>query len=123
MLQQPWLLTRRSRLHKTVFIMNNQQEKTLLPSEKIRELKKMAHHLKPVVIAGKKGISSALINEIDLALLVHELIKVQIASTLKEDIDEHVDKIVQETGAVHIDTIGNIVILFRQSKENSRYEV
>ncbi len=106
-----------------MFIMNNQQEKTLLPSEKIRELKKMAHHLKPVVIAGKKGISSALINEIDLALLAHELIKVQIASRLKEDIDEHVDKIVQETGAVHIDTIGNIVILFRQNKENSRYEV
>lgn len=103
--------------------MNNQQEKTLLPNETKRELKRLAHHLKPVVIAGKKGFSSALINEIEQALLAHELIKLQISPKIKEGLEENLAQILQQTGAEHIDTIGNIVILFRKNEENSHYDL
>jgi RNA-binding protein len=103
--------------------MNNQQEKTLLPIEKKRELKRLAHHLKPVVLTGKKGMSPALINEIDEALESHELIKVQIHSSLKENLLGFVQEILRETDAQHIDTIGNIVILFRKLPKNSRYDL
>lgn len=83
----------------------------------------MAHHMKPVVMIGKKGISSALISEIIFALETHELIKVQFASKVKEDLDTSLKEIIRETEAVHIDTIGNIVILFRKKEENSRYDL
>jgi len=100
--------------------MKNQQEKIGLTSEKKRELKRAAHHLKPVVEVGKKGLSPSLIQEVDNALLAHELIKIHIAPQL-QNWDEILMSIVQETKSEHIDTIGNIVILFRQSLKHSRF--
>lgn len=100
--------------------MNNQQEKTLLPIHQRLSLKKSAHHLKPVVQVGKKGITDSLIEEINLALEAHELIKIQILSR-KESFDDDVAAIVQKTEAAHIDTIGHIVILFRKRDKDSQY--
>lgn len=107
-------------LSKTALIMNNQQEKILLPAQ-IRQLKKMAHHLKPVVQIGKKGLSEALFKEIDEALLAHELIKVQLSPLFKSNWEDMLIEIVRLTESHHIDTIGNIVILFRKRGENSQF--
>lgn len=101
--------------------MNNQQEKIVLTQEQRRFLKKSAHHLKPVVQLGKKGISSALINEINQALLDHELIKVQVLPVQKSDIEENVQTLITETGADHIATIGNMIILFKARVEDSEF--
>jgi RNA-binding protein len=100
--------------------MDNQQEKTLLPIERL-SLKKSAHHLKPVIQVGKKGITDSLIDEIDLALEAHELIKIQILPRHKENLLLDVAIIVQRTEAYHIDTIGHIVIFFRKRKVDSHY--
>jgi RNA-binding protein len=94
--------------------MKNQQEKTVLSADQRRELKKLAHHLKPVVIIGKKGLSDPVIKEIDLALLAHELIKIQVHPSHKATLMNDVGRIVQETSSSYIDTIGNIVILYRE---------
>jgi RNA-binding protein len=101
--------------------MNNQQEKTLLPWEK-RKLKELAHHIDPVVQIGKKGLTEGLFREINEALLAHELIKIQISPIIKENLSDNLARILGETGAEHIDTIGNIVILFRKRNENSGFD-
>ncbi|HXW53580.1 MAG TPA: YhbY family RNA-binding protein [Myxococcota bacterium] len=93
--------------------MNNQQEKTLLPGSLRLQLKKQAHHLKPVIQIGKKGISDALLKEIDGALLAHELIKIQLPKEYRA-LEEDLPRILQETRSHHIDTIGNVVILYRK---------
>lgn len=103
--------------------MNNQQEKILLSISTIRSLKKLAHHLKPVVQIGKKGISDALIKEIDQALETHELIKIQVLPPEKPNLESDTDAIILKTGASHVATIGNIIILFRQKVENSLFEI
>ncbi len=54
-----------------------------LSSPQIRQLKKLAHHLKPVVLLGQQGLSDNVINEIDLSLDAHELIKVKLAGRRK----------------------------------------
>lgn len=97
--------------------MNNPQEKTPLSSDEIRELKKQAHHLKPVVQLGKKRVSETFIAELNGALKTHELIKMQVAPDQKATLDEDLALILQETNAVHIDTIGNIVILYKEQEE------
>lgn len=101
--------------------MNNQQEKTLLSSDQKRELKKLAHHLKPIIQIGKGGLSEGLMREIDSALLAHELIKMQVSPVLKPSLSEILPKILSETNSSHIDTIGNVVILFRRREKNSQY--
>lgn len=103
--------------------MNNQQEKILLSASQIRSLKKLAHHLKPVVQIGKKGISPALIQEINLALNSHELIKIQVLPPEKPNLAFDINAIVEQTGGAHIATIGNIIILFRQKEEESQFDL
>lgn len=93
--------------------MNNQQEKTALSGEEKRELKKRAHHLKPVVQLGKNRVSDALIGEIANALEAHELIKIQVASLQKASLEEDLEEILRKTSALHIETIGNIIVLFK----------
>ena len=72
-----------------------------------------AHHLKPVVLTGTKGLTSAVISEIEEALEIHELIKVRLSgdkeerSTMSQGI---LDKIVN----CHLlKSIGHIVILYK----------
>lgn len=40
-------------------------------------LKAKAHHLKPIILIGKNGITESVIQEIDGALYAHELIKIK----------------------------------------------
>jgi len=103
--------------------MNNQQEKIPLSISAIRSLKKLAHHLKPVVQIGKKGVSESLIQEINQALETHELIKIQVLPPEKPNLESDVDIIILKTDAHHVATIGNIIILFRQKVENSLFEI
>lgn len=103
--------------------MNNQQEKILLSADQRLALKKLAHHLKPVVQVGKNGLSEGLIREIDSALRAHELIKIHVQPRFKENFAEILQTILTETESFHIDTIGNIVIVFRKREENSSFDV
>ena len=63
-----------------------------------RKLKSLAHHLKPVVLIGQKGITESLIKAVDKALSDHELIKVKFID-LKDEKRELTEKIVENTGA------------------------
>jgi len=49
-----------------------------LTSKQKALLKSMAHHLKPVVLIGIHGITDGVVQELELALSKHELIKVQL---------------------------------------------
>jgi RNA-binding protein len=81
-----------------------------------RKLKSLAHHLKPVVLIGQKGITESLIRAADKALSDHELIKIKFID-LKDEKRELTEKIVEGTGAFHVNTIGNVVILYRDNPE------
>ena len=47
------------------------------------DLKAQAHHLKPIILVGKNGITESLIAEIDAALKAHELIKIKFHKKLE----------------------------------------
>ena len=80
-----------------------------------QQLKGQAHHLKPVVIIGAKGLTPAVINEVDLALVAHELIKIKIHGAEKEDKKQMVADICQQLKAVEVQIIGNIAVIYRQN--------
>jgi putative YhbY family RNA-binding protein len=49
-----------------------------LTVDRRRELKAQAHALSPVVMIGKSGLSASVVEELDRALLSHELIKIKV---------------------------------------------
>jgi RNA-binding protein len=82
-----------------------------------KQLKSQAHHLSPVVLMGAKGLTDALIAECDLALTTHELIKIKIVSADKEEKAAITTALCQATDAELVQTIGHIVVLYRQNLE------
>ena len=80
-------------------------------------LKGLAHHLSPVVMLGGNGLTEGVLAEIDNALNYHELIKVKIAGADREVKQLIIDAIVRETKAVNVQTIGHILVLYRQSDD------
>ena len=78
-------------------------------------LRQSAHHLKPVVWAGKNGISKSLIAEIEQALEIHELIKIKCQLGEREERDAGIEDICKKTGADLVQRIGNIVTLYKKN--------
>ncbi len=82
-----------------------------------RHLRKLAHHLKPVVIIGNAGLAENVIAEIDSALAHHELIKVRLNAGDKQERQSMIDAIVAGTGADWVLSIGHIAAFYRTAEE------
>lgn len=79
-------------------------------------LRSLAHHLKPVVMVGRNGVSEQLIASIDAALKDHELIKIKFLE-FKEDKKEIAAEIASVTKSEIAGIIGNIAIFYRQQPQ------
>lgn len=75
-------------------------------------LRGQAHSLRPVVQIGRHGLSEGALREIDLALDIHELIKIHAAAP-KEEKKEMAERIEADLGAETVGMIGHILILYR----------
>ena len=86
---------------------------------KKRTLHKTAHHLDPTVWVGKNGITENVIKEIICALEDHELIKIKMLHSDKENFKKNAEKIRAVTNAELINTIGNVITIYKKNTEIS----
>ena len=63
------------------------------------------------------GFTEGVLAEIENALAHHELIKVKIPSDDREEKQLIMDAIVRETGAIKVQNIGHILVIFKPSEE------
>lgn len=84
-----------------------------------RELKARAHSLKPVVIIGQKGVTSAVIASIGEALDIHELIKIRLPVSEKVAQVARIAQLASELAAEVVGSIGRVLILYRRRPELS----
>jgi RNA-binding protein len=82
-----------------------------------RYLRGLAHPLKPVILVGGKGITDAVIAELDIALERHELLKARIAAEDRETRDAWISDLAERSGAALVQRVGHIVTLYRASRE------
>jgi RNA-binding protein len=94
-----------------------------LTSAQIRELKKLAHSLKPVVMVGQHGLTENVLAEIDSTLDIHELIKVKLAGADKADRVEMSEAIVQQTSASLVQIIGRVAIFYRPNPKKKKNRI
>lgn len=90
---------------------------TLLTSAQTRFLRGQAHDLKAMLQVGGKGLTDALLAELDLALEHHELIKVKIGADDRDARDSLITELAERTEAALVQRIGHTAVLYRQSKE------
>jgi len=90
---------------------------TELTAAQTRFLRGQAHGLKAILQVGGKGITDALLAEIDGALEHHELIKIKVAGEDRDARDAMIDTIAGRTGAALVQRIGHTAILYRPSRD------
>ena len=90
---------------------------TALTSAQTRFLRGQAHGLKAMLQIGGKGLTDAVVAEVDLALEHHELIKVKVTAEDREARDGMIAELAERTGSAVVQRIGHTAVLYRQSRE------
>lgn len=85
----------------------------LSPAQR-RELKGRAHKLHPLVLIGNDGVTQPVLDEIDRALAVHELIKVRASLSGREEREQLMTGICERAGAQSVQIIGKTLVIFRR---------
>lgn len=86
-------------------------------------LRSKAHHLQPLFQIGKNGLTESVIVQIEEALEAKELIKVNILQNCGEDKKEIAGTLAERENMNIVQTIGNVIVLYKESIENKRIEL
>lgn len=85
-----------------------------------RELRARAHHLNPVVTVAGNGLAPAVVAEIERSLQAHELIKVRVQGTERDQREALMAELCATLGAAAVQHIGNILVVWRERREDGK---
>jgi putative YhbY family RNA-binding protein len=91
----------------------------LSPTER-RGLRAKAHHLEPVVTVGHHGLTPAVLHEIDLALLAHDLVKVRVLGDDRSARDAMLAQACEALDCAPVQHVGKVLVLWRPNPERKK---
>ena len=94
-----------------------------LNNRQIRTLRSESHRLqlKPVVMIGQNGLSENVQQELEQALLHHELIKIRLPALDKPGKQELITKMCEAVDAELIQSIGHVIVVYRRNPKQDRF--
>lgn len=92
----------------------------MLTGKQKRLLRSKAHHLNPIFQVGKGGVNENMIKQVGEALEARELLKVSVLQNCEVDRDTVAQRLSEGAKADVVQIIGNIIVLYRESKENKQ---
>ncbi|MCL6452481.1 MAG: ribosome assembly RNA-binding protein YhbY [Alicyclobacillus sp.] len=95
----------------------------MLTGSQRRALRALAHHVQPTMQIGKAGVTGGVLQQLELELESHELVKLSVLETSPIPRDEVAERLTEETGAEWVQSIGRTVVLYRRSEERPRIEL
>lgn len=87
----------------------------LLSTTERKQLRALAHHLKPVVLIGDQGLSDAVLKEINTHLLAHQLIKIRANEDDRALRQAYLEKICAQLEAQAVHHIGKTLIIYKRN--------
>ena len=93
--------------------LTKQQTKTLLS---------LVHNLKPVISIGQNGLTKNVLNELEIALDHHELVKIKIAGEDRDARQAMIQQLIDETNGEKVQAIGKTVTLFRRNSKKPKIQ-
>lgn len=82
-----------------------------------RQLRGLAHSLKPVVQVGHSGVTPQLVEQLNTALYDHELVKVKIVNTCGDDIEDVAVALTEATKSACVQQIGHILVFYKKNPD------
>ena len=99
--------------------MKVKQKNKKLTGKQVRYLRGLGHHLKPLVMLGRDGLSENVITAADAVLSAHELIKVRIGNGCLLDRREAADEAAAKTGSEVVQVLGKTFLLYRANPDRN----
>ena len=93
------------------------KKKQKLNSKQARFLRGLGHHLSPLAMVGKEGLSKSVLKSVNDIITAHELIKVKVQNNSPLDRKEVAAEIAAKTGATVSQIIGRIILLYRENPD------
>ncbi|MBB6084912.1 YhbY family RNA-binding protein [Castellaniella defragrans] len=84
-----------------------------LTSQQRSALRAAAHPLHPVVLIGDRGLTAAVLEEIDRTLAAHELIKIRVAGAERDARDAMLAEICETLSCAAVHHLGKTLIIYR----------
>jgi len=94
-----------------------------LSKSQIKHLLSLSHNLKPVILIGQNGITENVLQELEIALDHHELVKIKIAGDDRESRNGAIETLCRKTSAEKIQSIGKTLTLFRRNVKKPKIEL
>jgi RNA-binding protein len=95
---------------------------TSLTGTQRKHLRGLAHHLDPLVHVGQKGLTDALVEEVDHALKSHELLKIRFQDH-KDEKKDITRELAERTSAAEVGGVGHVMILYRPHPEPEKRKI
>ncbi|CCQ92622.1 putative RNA-binding protein [[Clostridium] ultunense Esp] len=86
-------------------------------------LKGIANTMEPIFQVGKNGITNNFIKQVDEALEAREIIKIKVLNNSYLDATTVAIDLAESTNAEFVQSIGNKLVLYRESKENKTIQL
>ena len=86
-----------------------------LNSKQISHLRALSHNLNAVVMIGNNGLTEKVLNEIEVSLKAHELIKIKVHGDDRALRSKMLEEICEKTGAVAVHHIGKQLVVYRSA--------
>ncbi len=80
-------------------------------------LRGIAHSLNPIVTIGGKGLTDAVMNEVEQALNQHELVKIKMPSNSKAEKVALLAQITGQSDSEPVQIIGRVGVIYRANAE------
>jgi len=87
---------------------------TITPTQR-RALRARAHDLHPVVSISQKGLTETVLQEIDRSLTAHELIKIRVYDTEREQREALLTELCSTLKAAPVQHIGHLLVVWREN--------
>ena len=82
-----------------------------------RQLRGLAHSLKPIIQVGHGGVTEMLIKQLDQALFDHELVKVKVLNNFDGEIETVAIDLTKGTQSACVQQIGHILLFYRANPD------
>ena len=94
-----------------------------LTKKQIKFLRAKCHSLKAVIMLGQKGLTEEVLNEIDLALTHHELVKIKLSVDDRDLRKQMIADICAKSQSQEVQSIGKTLSIYRLNSDEAIIEL
>lgn len=94
-----------------------------LSKKQIKFLRARCHALRAVILLGQKGLTEEVLNEIDLALTHHELVKIKLSVDDRDLRKQMIADICAKTHSQEVQSIGKTLSIYRVNPDKAVIEL